>query len=223
MESNVRNLEMEKVTAKFKRKLNEFFSKEVNKRNRERLNSEPFTLLTNNCIGGIVYHDLGMRFDSPTINLYFKDQDFIEFISNFEFYKKAELIEDLSEHDELNFPVGILKGDLIHRDIHIYFQHYKTFKEAAQKWIERSLRTQSKILVIFELYNNKIDCEAWNKIKYKKKCLMHKKIIGLNDAIELQCYKNHENEKARILKYDGFTGHRFLEKEFDYVTFINES
>lgn len=214
---------MEKLSEKFKRKLNEFFAEKINQENRERLHSEPFTLLTNNCIGGVIYHDLGLRFDSPTINLYLKDRDFIEFVINLEFYRKAELIEDTSQHAEFNFPVGILKGDSIHRDIRIYFQHYKSFGEAAQKWAERSLRIQSKILVIFELYNNKIDCESWNKIKYKKKCLMHEKIIGINDAIALQCYIGHENEYARILKYSGFTGHRFLEKEFDYVAFINES
>ena len=141
---------MEKLSEKFKRKLNEFFAEKINQENRERLHSEPFTLLTNNCIGGVIYHDLGLRFDSPTINLYLKDRDFIEFVINLEFYRKAELIEDTSQHAEFNFPVGILKGDSIHRDIRIYFQHYKSFGEAAQKWAERSLRIQSKILVIFE-------------------------------------------------------------------------
>lgn len=214
---------MEKLIDKFRRKLNEFFAGKINRKNRERLHSEPFTLLTNNCIGGVIYHDLGLRFDSPTINLYLKDGDFIEYVINLEFYKKAELIEDTTQHGEFKFPVGILKGDSIHRDIHIYFQHYKTFEEASKKWIERSLRIQNKILVIFELYNNRIDSESWNRIKYKKKCLMHQELIGINDAMTLKCYIDHENEHARILKYSGFTGHRFLEKEFDYVAFINES
>lgn len=36
---------------------------------RLRLENSDITILSNNCIGGIIYHKLGLRFKSPTINL----------------------------------------------------------------------------------------------------------------------------------------------------------
>ena len=48
--------------------------------------SEKFTLISQNCIGGVFYHDMGLPFQSPTINLYFKAADFIKFVLNLEDY-----------------------------------------------------------------------------------------------------------------------------------------
>ena len=40
-------------------------------RNRKRLKNRSFSLVTNNCIGGIISHDMHLRFLSPTVNLFF--------------------------------------------------------------------------------------------------------------------------------------------------------
>lgn len=39
--------------------------------NRERLNCDDVTIISTNCTGGILYHDLGLEFKSPTVNLFF--------------------------------------------------------------------------------------------------------------------------------------------------------
>ncbi len=38
---------------------------------RKALRNKEFTLLSNNCNGGFIYHDLGLQFLSPTINMFF--------------------------------------------------------------------------------------------------------------------------------------------------------
>lgn len=38
---------------------------------RKKLLKKNITIISNNCTGGFVYHDLGLRFNSPTINLAF--------------------------------------------------------------------------------------------------------------------------------------------------------
>ena len=35
-----------------------------------------FTIIARDCVGGILYHQLGERFLSPTINLFFTPEDF---------------------------------------------------------------------------------------------------------------------------------------------------
>ena len=47
--------------------------------NKKRLKNKDFTLLTPNCLAGIIYHNLGLQFSSPTINIQFNDKT--------EFYK----------------------------------------------------------------------------------------------------------------------------------------
>lgn len=104
------------------------------------------TIISNNCSGAYLYHDLGLRFNSPTINLQILPGEYTKFCKNLKEYMSNEVREykDLSkEHQEQihhllgcdpYFPVGILG------DIAILFQHYKTFDEAKQKWDERKQR-----------------------------------------------------------------------------------
>ena len=47
---------------------------------RMRLKNDNFTIITNSCIGGVMYHKLGKRFLSPTVNLWMYDEDFYKFV-----------------------------------------------------------------------------------------------------------------------------------------------
>lgn len=38
--------------------------------NRKRLKNTDFSLITNNCVGGIISHDMHLQFRSPTVNLF---------------------------------------------------------------------------------------------------------------------------------------------------------
>ena len=49
---------------------------------RTMLKNKDFTMLTENCLAGIVYHDFGMQFRSPLINGGFSTEDYIKFLQN---------------------------------------------------------------------------------------------------------------------------------------------
>lgn len=49
---------------------------------RIRLKNREFTILCSNCIGGIIYHRLGLQFRSPTVNLWMHQRDFLNLITN---------------------------------------------------------------------------------------------------------------------------------------------
>ena len=71
---------------------------------RKKLENFDFSILANDCIGTFIYHDLGLRFLSPTINLYFDTyEDYLEYLENLEYYASAELFQIESDRD---FPVG---------------------------------------------------------------------------------------------------------------------
>ena len=113
-------------------KINLFLRKRINTKNRERLDNKDFSLLSNNCLGGFILHDLGLRFNSPFINLWLKPGDFIKYLTDIEYYRKLNI--EFVKDDTRPYPVGQLDG------IRFYFQHYKNKEEAACKWRERSER-----------------------------------------------------------------------------------
>ena len=60
---------------------------------RRKLSNTKFTIISSDCFGTFVYHTLGERFNSPTINLMFSQQDFLLFVSHLKEYLQADLIE----------------------------------------------------------------------------------------------------------------------------------
>lgn len=65
----------------------------INKQNLERLSKnnidiDDCTIISSNCISGMICHDLGLKFRSPTINLYFTCHNFVLFINNLKYQDK---------------------------------------------------------------------------------------------------------------------------------------
>lgn len=67
---------MEYIFAKFYEKV-PFVHDTINRRYRKRLKNTNVTLITSNCAGGIIYHWLGLKFNSPFINLWLTNDDYI--------------------------------------------------------------------------------------------------------------------------------------------------
>jgi uncharacterized protein (DUF1919 family) len=90
------------------------------------------TILCNMCLVGVIYHDLGLRFNSPTVNLMIPAGEFVSMLQDIsQIDEEIEVKEDLGKP----YPVGLL-GDLYT----LHFMHYKTFKEAVDTWRRRALR-----------------------------------------------------------------------------------
>lgn len=104
------------------------------------------TIISNNCTGGAVMHELGMEFKTPTINLQILPEEYPGFCNYFKQYMAYDLTEytDIQpRHREYltkmfgeipDMPFGLL-GDII-----VCFQHYGTFAEARDKWNERKAK-----------------------------------------------------------------------------------
>ena len=104
------------------------------------------SIISNNCAGGAVLHELGMEFKTPTILLQILPEDFPRFCRNLKAYMDMDLIECtmFTPYEEGKFikmfggipkmPIGLI-GDII-----VCFQHYETFEDAKAKWDERKAR-----------------------------------------------------------------------------------
>ncbi len=153
------------------------------------------TLISNNCIAGFIHHDVRQKFNSPTINLQIAPCDYVKFVNNMDLYMSYELVEVKKPNlegfkklggTEINFPVGKL-GDII-----IYFQHYKTFIDAKEKWEKRKKRIINDriILLLVDTFCDKDIIDAYSNAPYKK-------IFLSNDSDKTGWLKN-----GTFLKYD---------------------
>ena len=60
---------------------------------RKRILHKNITIISNNCYSGITYEYLGLKFNSPTIGLYFFAEEYIKFLKNLKRYLTIELKE----------------------------------------------------------------------------------------------------------------------------------
>lgn len=100
------------------------------------------SMISQNCIGGVLMHEYNMKFLCPTINCYMSMPDFVSFCENLPSNLKVDLREKKDETDHA-FPVARV-GEL-----ELIAVHYKTFDEFQNAWNRRRQRVNlNKILLI---------------------------------------------------------------------------
>ena len=108
------------------------------------------TIISQNCIGGVIYSDLNLPFQSPTINMFIEDENFVKLVENIEYYMSLDpdAIEDAFHEGDLVYP-KIAVGD-----IELCCLHYKNCNEAINAWNRRKNRINyNNIVVIANSWN----------------------------------------------------------------------
>lgn len=183
---------------------------------RMKLKNKTPTILSSNCNGAYILHDMCCKFNSPTVNLFFLPKDFLKFVRNPQPYLDAVPVE--VKVPGIAFPVGVVN------DILVFFMHYDSFETAKNKWIERSKRVDMNNLYIMMTERNGCtyeDIKAFDELPYKKKVIFTAKpypefssayyIPGCEVGNEVGVLSD-----ARL----GFWNRRWLD-DFDYVSFLN--
>ena len=100
---------------------------------RRRCENTHYTILTPNCMAGLIYSRLGEPFYSPTINTSMQNEDFIKFLSDLDYY----LAQDVQEwvDDTVDYPVGIIRGRTPEDDVRVNFVHYPSFAAGREKFL----------------------------------------------------------------------------------------
>ena len=191
---------------------------------KKKLNNNNFTIISNNCTAGFIYHDLGLQFTTPTINLFIRTEQYITFVSNLKYYLSCPLIED--DKNERSYPVGILKSkNKKYENIYVYFNHYNTFEEAKEKWNSRKKRINfENIFFILDFYDSAYDIKSIDTFNDTIKCndkivLTHNPNIKKDNCF---CFKYKEDEvpNGKLYHINNKTGKRNLD-EWNYISFIN--
>ena len=188
----------------------------ISKRFQKRLTNRDFTILCSNCIGGVIYNRLGLRFLSPTINLFLPQRDFVQFCLN------QELVFVSSEFP---YPVAELRGsaDGSVPTIRIFFNHYHSDEEAAEKWNDRKqrIRRDNLYLILYKL--DGITVEELKKLEQmpcqNKVVLTSAPIPEIPWSFYIKPSKHRQYASSYLDR--NIIGMRRFERKFDFIDFLN--
>ncbi len=182
--------------------LKEFYHKSKSKvltfHKRIKLKNKNFTIISNNCWGGFIYQEYGLKYRTPTIGLYIFGHDYVKLCSDLDYYLslKLEFIEwkDACYYELLKnqkpYPVAKLG------DVEIYFMHYHNEEEAAEKWYRRVKRINKKhILFKFSQHEgcSRNDVEIFMSLPLKNKlCFSYDEVEGSIHVPELRSFIGDE-------------------------------
>lgn len=179
----------------------------------------PFTIFSNNCLGGVFYNDAGLQFTSPLINTAMDGEDFLKFLERPQHYLEHEM--QFFSWPGRNFPIARID------DIEVNFVHYKTPDECIEKWKKRAERiVWDNIFIVATNHDGMChdSCmERFDRLPYKNKIMFVSKDYSQYDwAIPIQRFKNRFQCRVTTAFAD-MKGHRYYETAFDIATWIQEN
>ena len=184
---------------------------------KNKLKNHTFSIIANDCIGGVMYHDLGEKFRTPTINLgILESSQFLTFCEHLDYYLSLP-IEPYDNGEPT--PFGILRGK--YGDVIINMLHYKSFADGKMKWEERKQRiNRDNIFIVFHLPNPSTSIlKRFNTLPYEHK-VCYTTMDGLNVIKMPIDYYSNSYYSGKILDYDRIGLNRQMEV-LDYVAFLN--
>lgn len=142
---------------------------------RRQLSCTDFTIISNNCWGGMIYESYNLPKESPTVGMFFMADDYIEFLRDLRGYVNGTL-DFISPQESRwkdapqvsgdkrygTYPVGVLSNG--RNSIEIFFLHYHSEQDAREKWDRRVKRINwDKLLIKF---NDQNGCTSQNVSDY---------------------------------------------------------
>ena len=160
------------------------------KQRSKKLKNKDFTIISNNCWGGMTYESLNLPKQSPTVGMFFVASDFVKFCSDIPTYASTEITmisAEESKHQEfikeyfpngINFPIGKIN------DVELFFMHYHDAEIAKQTWERRCARINyDKMIVKFNDQNGctEEDLKNFIALPLKNKLFFTCKFKDIND------------------------------------------
>ena len=195
---------------------------------RHKLRNKNFTLIAKDCTGAYLLHELGLRFDTPTVNLYFTAPDFVKFCRRLEHYLSLDVSECTDTEGlipEKSYPVGSLgTGE---DEIHIHFMHYKNFQQAKEKWEERKKRIHwdNMFFIMTDGTGSSPEIAGeFDALPLRHKALLtYRDLPGIKSAIKLDIPNAGENGigAPHLFGFRSKLSARRVIDDWDYVSFLN--
>lgn len=194
------------------------------KRRKKQLCNTNFTIISNNCWGGMIYESYNIPKESPTVGLFFMASDYIKFISDLRGFVNGELrfiqpaesrwksTPQVSGDNRFgSYPIGRLSNGK--EDVEIFFLHSHNVEEAKEKWERRCKRINwDNLLIKFNDQNGCTEKELkqFLALPYKNKVFFTCKNWQI-DAKEIIQIKQLFNKEYIQASYEPFGKSKYLD------------
>lgn len=159
------------------------------------IKNKNFTIISNNCWGGMVYESLDLPKQSPTVGLFFMADEYIKFLCRFPDILKSDIrfidpneskYREFLKNDKRfgSYPIGLID------DVEIAFLHYHSREEVIEKWKRRVQRVNfNKILFKMNDQNMCTDEHVKNflSLDLPNKVFFTARNIGISDKRIIKC------------------------------------
>lgn len=182
--------------------------------NLSKLRVTDFTVVSSNCWGGILYQDLGLKYQSPFVNQYMHAPCFLKLVRQFSQYMKMDLsVSTKSKYftEPTSYPVGNLD------DIEIHFIHYTLDEDVTGKWNERRARMHPEKLLF--VLCERDGCTA-SDLKELDELPVNKLMFTARKYPLKSSYKLFSIGR-RVLSADLMMG--FSYKKIDIINYLNQT
>ncbi len=177
------------------------------------------SILSNNCAAGRMLHDLGLRLDTPTVNLWMTFSDFLSFAEGLPGSLEGELREarDAGERS----PVG----DLLFagRSIRLHFLHAATFEDAKADWARRRGRVDPARTFLVATDNSdatRAELARFVRLPFPKRMFVRDawKAEALGDAGVL--VHGDFRDGFNVQDFPGWFGETHYQRSLDFASWI---
>lgn len=212
------------IKIKIKKALSSYNPLAIVRRNqmqRELVNKN-FSFICPNCLGGMLLHDLGLPFLSPTVNLMMNQCEFVKFALDMDYY----LSQKLCFYDDPYYVCPCAKVGESHRAITIHFTHYASREEAESCWKKRIPRIRYDNLFVFAMEKDGMTKEDILKLEMLK--VRGLVVFTAHDYpdIPYTCFipkYQKQGEIGNILVRSYLNDKKEYESYFDFVKWFNEA
>ncbi len=189
---------------------------------RKRVQDKSFSIISNNCWGGVLCQQLDMPYTSPFAGLFLYPPCFLKMLENLREYIESPLrfIDESRYHmaNEMRsisapYPIGVIGPD-----IELHFIHYPDSSEATSKWKRRCQRINwDNLRIVFierELSTLQL-IERFDALDYRHKVCFSSKCLSLSSVVWIKECRDWPYV-TDLMKY------RFLYKQrFDVADWLN--
>ena len=187
-----------------------FFQKPLILYRKRMFDLSDLSIISSDCAGGVLCHDYGIQFNSPTVNMIIDDMDFVKFCRNLKHYINQPLKK--FEAESL-YPISYCD------DIKIIGLHYHSFDELEKAWNRRKKRIN---------FDNILYVMTERQIKSKTTFEEFQKIDGKKLVFASLEYPEKSDNIIKVEKFDkmflfnGISGRRNLETNFNFGKWISD-
>lgn len=196
------------------------------------LKNKDVSIISNNCIGGMIYHELGMEFMSPTINIRCSGRDYLEFLKKYEFYlgQDMKVFRQAFEYPynpanmgrEQFYPKGIIDNKLVW-----WFVHSDNAETSVNEWNVRRKRVNLNNIVAIMLIMSDEEAYEFDKLNIERKIGIYYKDLQLDSVIYCKEWDNNPqlwlennfNWNAYAVKY--MTNTQGKNSRINWIKFLN--